>query len=282
MAIRNDPSALRWLIGHELRSARIQARRTQVEAATVLGCTGVKINYMETGRNQQQPEEIGALLAFYGAEADVADRLAALAARADQGTWWASFGDALPGWFKTFVGLEGLARGVFSYETMLVEGQMQTREYASALLVDNIRVSRAEAGQVVRARMARQRLADEANPLQYHAVIEEAVLDRTVGGPEVMGPQLRHLVDLVERDNVTLQVLPTAVAVHDGLAGPFRLLDFAEARSIGYIEYRNGAVYVQDRDEVEVYNMVAERLSEQALSDSDSADAIRARIAALS
>lgn len=281
MTIRNDPSALRWLIGHELRSARVQARRTQADAARELGCSGVKINYMETGRNQQHPDEIAKLLRLYGSDEDVARRLAALAARADQGTWWASFSDALPGWFKTFVGLEGLARGAFCYSTMAVEGQLQTREYATALLVDSVRVSRAEAGQVVRARMARQRLADEVAPLQYHSVIEEAVLHRPVGGAAVLRAQLRHLLDLMERDNVTLQVLPTAVAVHDGLDGPFTLLDFAEARSIGYIEYRNGGVYVQDLAEVEVYNLVAERLSERALSDAESAELVRARMAAL-
>lgn len=282
MAIRNDPSALRWLIGHELRSARLQARRTQADAAKALGCTPVKINYMETGRNQQQPDEIGVLLRHYGTDADVVERLATLAGRADHGTWWASFADALPGWFKTFVGLEGLARGIFSYQTMALDGQLQTREYAAALLVDSVRISRAEAGQVVRARMARQRLAEETNPLPYHAVIEEAVLHRVVGGPEVMVPQLRQLLDLVDQDNVTLQVMPTGVAVHDGLEGPFTLLDFAEARSIGYIEYRNGAVYVQDHDEIEVYNLVAERLCERALSDTDSVELIRARIAELS
>ena len=210
------------------------------------------------------------------------DRLATLGGRADQGTWWASFADVLPGWFKTFVGLEGRRAAGFSYETMALSGQMQTREYAAALLVDNVRISRAETGQVVRARMARQRLTDDTSPLQFHAVVEEAVLHRVVGGPEIMVPQLQHLLALAERDNVTLQIMPTAAAVHDGLDGPFKLLDFAEARSIGYIEYRGGAVYVQDRDEVEVYNLVAERLCERALSDIDSAELIRARIAALS
>jgi Domain of unknown function (DUF5753)/Helix-turn-helix domain len=281
MTIRNDPSALRWLIGHELRSARMQARRTQVDAARHLGCTSVKINYMETGRNHQQPDEIAQLLTLYEADDETGRRLAALAGRADQGTWWASYADALPGWFQTFVGLEGLARGVFTYDTMVFEGQLQTREYAAALLVDSSRISRTEAAQVVRARMARQRLAEDAHPLQYHAVVEENVLHRTVGGAAVMAAQLRHLLELIERDNVTLQVMPTATAVHDGLPGPFKLLDFAEARSIGYIEYRDGAVYVQDRDGVEGYNLIAERLSEQALTDADSAALIRARIEAL-
>ncbi len=281
MPIRNDPSALSWLIGHELREVRQRARRTQNDAAKELGCTGVKINYMENGRNQQQPAEIEKLLAFYGADAETVRRLTTLAGRTDQGTWWAAHAEALPDWFRTFVGLEGLARGMFAYSQMVVEGQMQTPEYAAALLADNARVSRTEAAQVVRARMARQRLVHDSHPLQYHAVLEEAVLHRLVGGTPVMVAQLRHLLDLVERDNVTLQVMPTAMAVHDGLAGSFTLLDFAEARSIGYVEYRDGGVYVQGRTEVEMYDLIAERLSDQALTDADSVALIRARIAAL-
>jgi transcriptional regulator with XRE-family HTH domain len=246
-----------WLIGHELRRTRLHAQRTQADAAKALGCTPAKINYLEGGRNQQHPDEVGTLLRLYGAEAADIERLASLAGRADQGTWWAPFGDALPNWFKTFVGLEGLARGAFVYDAITLSGQLQTSGYATALLEDNLRVSRAEAG------------------------IEEAVLNRLVGGPSVMRAQLAHLLELGERDNVTLQVMPTSVAVHDGLGGEFLLLDFAEARSIAYIEYRNGAIYVQDQQEVEVYNLVAERLTERALSDTDSATVIRDRIAAM-
>ena len=281
MAVRNDPSALRWLIGHELRRTRLHAQRTQADAAKALGCTPAKINYLEGGRNQQHPNEVTALLQLYGADPTDVDRLASLAGRADQGTWWAPFSDALPNWFKTFVGLEGLARGTFIYDAITLSGQLQTTGYASALLEDNLRVSRAEAGSVVRARIARQRLLDDAHPLECHAVIEESALNRIVGGPSVMRAQLAHLLELTERDNVTVQVMPAAVAVHDGLGGEFLLLDFAEARSIAYIEYRNGAIYVQDQGEVEVYNLIAERLSEHALSDADSSGWIRDRIAAM-
>jgi len=282
MTVRHDPSALRWLIGRELRRARLHARRTQADAAKALNCTPARINYLESGRNQQQPDQVGTLLRLYDVPAEDANRLVTLAGRADDGSWFGPFSDALPNWFKTFVGLEGLARATFLYNTVALPGQLQTRDYAAALLTDNLRVSPAEVGPVVRARLSRQRLLDDNDtPLQCHAVIEEAILDRMVGGPMVMRGQLEHLLALVERDNVTLQVLPTSVAVHDGLDGPFVLLDFAEARSIAYIEYRDGAVYVQDQDMVEAYNLVAERLAELALSDADSAEAIRKRMAAM-
>lgn len=278
---RADPSALRFLIGHDLRTARERAGLKQVEAGRVLDCSQAKINYLETGKTQQKPDEVTSLLRAYGADVEHIDRMASLAARADQGTWWAPFGEVLPNWFRTFVGLEGLAAAQFIYESMLLPGQLQIPEYAAALLVGNLRVAPVDAPQVVRARMARQRLTDQTKPLRFRAVIEEYVLDRIVGGPEVMRSQLTHLLTLMERDNVELHVMPVSCIVHDGLDGDFLLLDFEEAQSIGYIEYPTGAIYVQDQDQVETYTLSADRLCAAALSESASADAIAARIAAL-
>ncbi|WP_016699432.1 helix-turn-helix domain-containing protein [Actinoalloteichus spitiensis] len=278
---RADPSALRFLIGHDLRSARERAKLKQTEAAKVLGCSQAKINYLESGKTQQKPDEVTALLRAYGADVEHVDRMASLAARADQGTWWAPFSDALPNWFKIFVGLEGLATAEFSYESLLLPGQLQTPDYAAGLLVGNLRVPPMDAPQVVRARMARQRLTDDTNPLRFRAVIEQYVLDRVVGGPQVMRAQLEHLLNLMRRDNIELRVMPVSVAVHDGLDGDFLLLDFGEAQSIGYIEYPTGAIYVQDQDQVSAYTLSADRLCAAALSVSDTADAIAARIETL-
>lgn len=274
---RSDPSALRFLIGHDLRAMRERAQWKQSEAGTALGCSQAKINYLETGKTQQQPEQISTLLRAYGAEVEHIDRMSSLAGRADQGTWWAPFGDVLPNWFKTFVGLEGLAVTASTYASLVLPGQLQTADYAAALLVGNLRVPPMDAQQVVRARMNRQRLAEE-EPLRFRAVIEEYALDRVVGGPRVMREQLRHLLTLMEHDNVELHVMPLDVPVHDGLDGDFLLLDFDEAQSIGYIEYPAGALYVQDQDQVEAYTLAAERLCDAALSESDSADAIAARV----
>jgi transcriptional regulator with XRE-family HTH domain len=278
---RSDPSALRFLIGHDLRVTRERATMKQSEAAKVLGCSQAKINYLESGKTQQQPDTVTKLLRAYGADVEHVDRMTSLAGRADQGTWWAPFSDVLPNWFKTFVGLEGLAVSEFTYEPLLLPGQLQTPEYAAALLAGNLRVPPMEGPQVVRARMARQRLTDEANPLRLRAVIEENVLDRMVGGPEVMRAQLEHLLVLIQRDNVELHVMPLSVTVHDGLDGDFLLLDFGEAQSIGYIEYPAGAIYIQDQDQVEAYTLATDRLCAAALSASDSARAIAARIDAL-
>lgn len=276
---RSDPSALRWLIGNELRQARLRAGKKQVEAGKAIGCSQTKINYLEIGRNQQQPEEVTELLRFFGADQSHIDRIASLAGRADSRTWWAPFSDVIPDWLKTFMGLEGLASEEFVYEPLLIYGTLQTKEYALALLVDNLRVPRVDMERVVNLRMERQaRLTDDERPLRFRAVIEEPALDRMVGGPAVMRPQLHHLIEMAERDNVNLHVMPISVAVHDGLDGEFQLLSFNEARSIGYVEFPDGAVYVQDEDQVSAYNQAAERMCAAALSEADSVELIRDRL----
>lgn len=69
--------------------------------------------------------------------------------------------------------------------------------------------------------MERQRLTDETYPLRFHAVIEQTVIERKIGGDAVMRQQLEHVLRMMARDNVEVQVMPTAVAVHDGLDGDF-------------------------------------------------------------
>jgi uncharacterized protein DUF5753 len=222
-----------------------------------------------------------ALLRAYGADAEHIDRIASLTARADQKTWWAPFSDVFPDWFKTFVGLEGLATGEFAYGMALLPGQLQTPEYAAALLVGSIHTSEIDAPQVVQARMARQRLTDDAHPLRYRAVLEQNAIERVVGGPDVMRGQLRHLLSLMQRDNVDIQSIPTTIAVHGGLNGDFLLLEFDDAQSIGYIEYASGALYIQEHKEVAKYTLTAERLMSIALPSDDTAEVIKGRIAEL-
>jgi transcriptional regulator with XRE-family HTH domain len=282
VADRSDPSALRWLIGQEIRRARERAGHTQTAAARVLGCTHAKINYLEQGKNQQRPDEVTALLRSYGSPAADVDRLASLAGQADRGTWWAAWSDVVPDWLRTFVGLEGLAVTEFAYEPLLLGGLLQTRQYATALLADPLRVPKVDVSRVVDLRLTRQqRLWSDDDPLSFHTVIEETTLDRLVGGPGVMCDQLDHLLALAGLDTVTLQVMPMSVAVHDGLDGEFSLLEFEAARSIGYVEFPDGAVYVQDPDQIDGYLTAAARLRSAALPPDESIDFIRARRAAL-
>jgi transcriptional regulator with XRE-family HTH domain len=277
-----EPSALRWLIGVELAHFRTRAGFSLADLAAATDIKRAKLGHLETGRSTQHPDDVTKVLRACRAEQHDIDRLTSLASQSDQATWWAPFSEVVPDSMKTAIGLESLASAEFVYEPQLLHGMLQTPDYAAALLVNNLRVPPVDVEQVVGLRIARQRrLTDPGNPLRYRAVIEESVLDRLVGGPEVMRPQLEHLLDLAQRDNITLHVMPLSVAVHDGLDGEFTLFDFAKAQSIGYVEFADGAVYIQDHNQVAAHAKVAERMCRSALPPEGSIEVIRRRLAAL-
>jgi hypothetical protein len=87
-----------------------------------------------------------------------------------------------------------------------------------------------------------------------------------VGNPELRQAQLRHLLAIAELPTVTIQILRPEDGPHTALTGQFVLLGFESVRSIGYVELHDGAVYLQDADQVGTYSMVAQDLQRAALS----------------
>ena len=279
MADRDDPSAVRWLVGLELNRFRERSGRKTGDAAKVINCTPGKIGHMESGRNQQQPGEVRDLLRFYGADQADIDRLASLAGSAGEQTWWAPWTDVVPDWLKTFVGLEGLAAQSSIYAPLVFPALLQTEDYALGATAGNIRVRPDHNERTVRMRMERQRrLFDEEHPLMLTVMLEEVVLDRPIGGPDVLCAQLEHVLALLERDNVDIRVLPTAIGAHDGLVSPFTVFEFQKAQSIAYVELVNGAIYVQDQDQVDGYTRTVNRLREVALSPEQTVEVIHSRL----
>jgi hypothetical protein len=188
-------------------------------------------------------------------------------------------GDVVPDWLKTFIGLEGLAEQSSIYAPLVFPALLQTEDYALGVTAGNIRVRPDHNERTVSMRMERQRrLFDEDHPLTLTVMLEEVVLDRPIGGPDVLHAQLEHVLALIERDNVDIRVLPTAIGAHDGLVGPFTVFEFQKAQSIAYVELVNGAIYVQDQDQVNGYTRTVNRLREVALSPEQTVEVIHSRL----
>ncbi|WP_434741077.1 helix-turn-helix domain-containing protein [Micromonospora sp. SH-82] len=276
MGTRTDPSALRWLIGAELSRYRRDVPMSLSELARRTGLGKPKLGHMEMGRYQQFPEDIAAVLHACGAEQSAVDRLTALAGRSDARSWWAPWANVMPDWFKTYVGLEGLADGAFVFESMVIPGLLQTEEYAQALTLGTGFVRPDHAERFVSFRQARARRLTDDEPLTLHAVIGEAALRLRVNGDETRRGQLRHLAAMSELPNVTVQVLRPEDGSHPATpVGKFVVLDFAHVRPIAYTELLDGAMYVQDPDGVRTYSMVSDNLRQVALSPAESRALIR-------
>lgn len=278
MTERSDPSALRWLIGNELRRYRTQAQQSAASAAVAIGCSTSKVTHLETARYQPQADEIAKLLRFYGANQHDIDRLTTLAGQMNAPTWWAPWSNVIADWFRTFVGLEGLAMTKFNYEQAAVPGLLQTEDYAEALTrgTDFVRPDQNE--RFVEFRLARARRLTDPEPLILHAVIGEAALRLQVGSSEVLRAQYQHLIDLAALPNVRLQVLRPEDGPYSALFGAFSILEFPHVRPIVYNELLDGAVYVQDPDGVAAYNMAAENLEDVALPHDESVALIRSLV----
>lgn len=270
MTPRPDPSALRWLIGVELAAFRKQATLTQADVTRATGIRKPKLSSMESGRYQQHPDEVAALLRLYGAEQRDIDRLTSLTGRSDARAWWAPWAHVVPDWIKTFVGLEGLASAEFVYEPTLIPGLLQTQEYAEELTRATGFVRPDHSDRFVSFRLARAERLAGPDPLNLRAVVGEAALRLRVGDKTVQQGQLQRLLELAERPNITIQVVRPEDGPHAGVTGQFVVLEFEQVRSIAYSELLDGAMYIQDPDDVATYSMSAESVRDIALSPDES------------
>jgi transcriptional regulator with XRE-family HTH domain len=273
---------LRWLIGVELGRCRETAGLSLTEVAERTGMSRAKVGHLETGFQQQDPDDIAILLKLYGGEQRDLDRFTALTTSADRTTWWAPWAHVLPDWLKTFVGLEGLAEAEFAFEPMIIPGLLQTEDYATAITAETPRVRPDHGERVVNFRLTRaNRLSDKERPLRLHAVIGEAALRLAVGTPEIRREQLAHLIDRAALPNVTIQIIRPEDGFHTATSGRFFTLEFEQALPIVFSELHDGAVYIQDQEQVRSYKLSAENLQRVALGPEKSVALLRSMLPTL-
>jgi len=277
------PTVLRILLGAQLRRLREARRITLEDAGKVIRASHSKISRLETGRVGFKDRDISDLLTFYGVNNE-AERTAlrSLAQRANAPGWWHDYSDVLPAWFEAYVGLEEVATQVRAYEVQFVPGLLQSEDYARAvtLLGHSDELPR-DIERRVRLRMARQAVLDKPDPPNVWAVVDEAVLRRPAGSPAVMHGQLKHLLDMAQRPNITIQVMPFQAGGHSAAGGPFSILRFAEPDlpDVVYLEQLTSALYLDKPEVVDSYLKVMERVCMEAATPADSLDAIAAILA---
>jgi len=272
----SGPTVLRILLGSQLRQLREAKEIRPEEAARAIRGTTSKISRIELGRSAVREIDIADLLTLYGVT-DPAEReqLLTLAAEATQPGWWHRYNDILPDWLQTYIGLEQAARSIRTYESQFIPGLLQTEAYASALMALGDFPS-GETGRRVALRKDRQRRFHDGDLLLW-AVLDEAVLRRMVGGPEVMRDQLGYLLEAAQRPNLTLQVTPFSSAGHAALGG-FSIVRFdaQDLPDVVYVEHLTSALYLDKRADVDAYLLAMERLTIVSMQPGKSSDLIRA------
>jgi transcriptional regulator with XRE-family HTH domain len=268
---------LRILLGAQLRRLREAKRISLEEAGNVIRASHSKISRLETGRVGFKDRDVADLLTFYGVtDEKEREALRALAIRANSPGWWHDYSDVLPHWFAPYVGLEEAAAQIRAYEVQFVPGLLQTEDYARAVTMLGYSNPR-EINRRVSLRMARQGLLTRQDPPSLWAVLDEAVLRRPIGGPAAMRAQLKHLIEMSQRSNVTLQIVPFNAGGHAAAGGPFSVLRFAEfdVPDVVYLEQLTSAQYLDKQDVVDSYMAVMERLCIEAATPANSVKTLR-------
>ncbi|PRH78586.1 transcriptional regulator [Streptomyces solincola] len=269
----------RILLGSQLRRLRESRGITREAAGYSIRASESKISRMELGRVSFKARDIEDLLTLYGVT-DEAERTAllALVREANVVGWWHSYGDVLPGWFQTYIGLEGAASAIRIYEVQFVHGLLQTEAYAHAVVARGMPgASDAEIDRRVALRAERQKVLVAERAPHFHAVLDEAALRRPYGDRAVMREQLKHLIEVSEQPNVTLQVMPFSFGGHAGESGAFTMLRFPESdlSDLVYLEQMTSSLYLDKPEDVAQYERALDRLHADSPGPAETRDLLR-------
>ena len=281
--MQHGPAVRRRKLGAELRELRAGAGLTSGEAARLAGWHQSKVSRIETGASGVKPADVRLLLDVYAvADAQLRELLMVLAGSDESGGrhhWWHAYRGVLPPTYRDFISLESQASAMSTLETSVVPGLLQTPDYARAVTraaVGGLDDERLDA--LVEVRLARQDVLRSNPPLSLSAVLDEAVLHREVGGPDVMARQLRRLLDTAHLPQVRLQVLPFAAGAHVGVTGPFVIFSFSSTSDLDVVvlDHLTSSLYLERKEDLQAYSEAFNALQIHALPPKDSLDYIAA------
>jgi transcriptional regulator with XRE-family HTH domain len=280
-----DSAALRRRLRTELRDARNTAGLTQRDVARRLEWSPSKVIRIESGQVAISTVDLRALLREYGVnDMGRIEQLVELARNSKKQSW-SQYRDVLNQDAMDYFGYEASAYIVRQYETLLVPGLLQVEDYSREIL--RKAYGRGDTGveRLVDARKVRQELLDRDDHPQMFFVLDEAVIRRQVGGADVMKGQLDHLIELSERDGISIQVFPFLKGAYQGMAGPFAHLEFAGGEDdVLFLEGRTDAVLKddeEDRNEVSRHLEIFQELEFEATDKKEFARLMKEAKAAL-
>jgi transcriptional regulator with XRE-family HTH domain len=269
------PTVLRMALGGKLRRLREASRVTREAAGYVIRGSSSKISRLELGKVGFKERDVADLLTLYGiTDEQEREAFIALVRQANAPGWWHDYGDVLPSWFETYLGLEQAASIIRTYEPALVPGLLQTEDYARAVIqLRHLQASANDVERRVALRMARQHFLTQPGAPDLWVALDESALRRPLGSRAVQRAQLRHLIEMAQRPNITLQVVPFHVGGPAAVGGPFTILRFSEPSvpDVVYLEHLDSALYLDKKRDTVGYLALMDSLCVEA----ESSDASR-------
>ncbi|MEU7471446.1 helix-turn-helix transcriptional regulator [Streptomyces sp. NPDC044984] len=274
--MRTSPTGRQLRLGAELRKLRERAGLTATEAGQLLGVKQNQISNTEAGRIGVSPERVRTLAHHYKCgDPALVQALSDMAADRKRG-WWEEYREILPAALLNLAEVEHHATCLRGAVTVHIPGLLQTTEHARELFRQVVpEFPPPDIEHRVSFRIKRQAVLYRASAAPYHAVIHEAALRMQFGGPATARAQLRHLLDMSEREHITIKVLPFAAGGFPGSGqsifyshGPIPQLDTV------HLDQSHGPVFLDADAQLDMYRILLDRLDSRALTPEKSRDVI--------
>ncbi|OZM73727.1 transcriptional regulator [Amycolatopsis antarctica] len=261
-------------LGEELRRVLTRAGLTGKQVAHQLDWAQSDISRMLTGRRRMKETDVATFLGICRVRGRERERILALCREANRSGWHQQHGSRLPKQLRTLIDHEDNALRMAEYEGALVPGLLQTGDYARAVISRIANVPEGEVDERVAARLARAAIFGRRTPARYVFYLHEFALRLPVGEAAVMSEQLHHLLRLAVRPYLSLRIVPAAHGAHAGLAGSFRLMEFAAIKPVVYLESETSTLFLEEDAEIAAYRNILAALADTALDERQSRDLI--------
>lgn len=274
-----SPTVERWALGRTLRQLREAAGQDSTKVARELDWDPSKVSRIEGARSPRlKSHDVERLLdAYHVTDEQERLQILAMASRARYQGWWTAKDYEFKGPLPDF---EHGARIMRIFETLCVPGLFQTPDYARVMFKAGRVLDDNEVARRVEGRMRRQEILRRDEPPEVWAVLDESVLRKAVGSPEIMAEQLLQLAEIAQWPNISIQILPDSIGAHAGMGGPFTLLWMSEHIGAAVV-YRETPVgeprHTDDPDVTDRYRTKYGELVGQACSPEQSVEYLHAQ-----
>ena len=274
--MRPNPTGRQLRLGTELRKLRERAGLTATEAGQLLGTKQTLISNIEAGRAGVSPERVHTLACHYDCpDQALVEAIAAMTGDRKRG-WWEEYRELLSRPLLDLAELEHHAQSLRDSTTARIPGLLQTREYALEIFRQAVtELSPPDIEHRLSFRIKRQAVLYDADPTPYEAIVHEAALRMRVGGSAVTRQQLRHLLDLSDRDHITLRAVTFDAGAYPGSGqsihyahGPVPQLDTV------YLDQAHGLAFLDAEAQLHKYRTLFDRIGTVALAPEKTRDLI--------
>ncbi len=278
MPPRTTATVRQQRIGAELRKLRERAGLATREAGQRLSIDPARISNIEAGRFGVSADRVRNFALAYDCPDDAYVHALAEMATGRGRNWWDDYREDLPSVLLDLAEMEHHSTALRTAQFTHLPGLLQTIDYARLVFQQNVpTLSPPQVEHRLSHRVKRQEVLYRAEPVPYLAIIHEAALRMKFGGTRLMGAQLHHILEMSERECVSVRVLPFEAGIFPGAGqtvvfaqGPVHQLDTVQ------LDTEHGSVFLGADAQLEKYRTIMERLGSVALKETESRDFIRA------